>query len=61
MTRPRQPALYLGTVSTGSGVDIHSREGQVRLCRALLTAVPQSASPAPDSVREEQAGPDTAA
>lgn len=40
MTRPPAPALYLGTVTTGSGVDIRSPEGQQRLAAALLTVKP---------------------
>ena len=49
MTRsPRtpQPELYLGSVTTGSGVDIRSPEGQKALYAALLSIAlkPQSAA-----------------
>lgn len=45
MTRSPAPALYLGTVTTGSGVDIHSPEGQQRLAAALLTVKPRASAP----------------
>lgn len=45
MTRQSSaPALYLGTVTTGSGVDIHSSEGQQRLAAALLTVKPKTSN-----------------
>ena len=56
MTRQPQPAFYLGTVSTGSGVDIHSREGQVRLCRALLNIAPKPSVTADPGVQQPKAG-----
>ncbi|WP_174368491.1 hypothetical protein [Deinococcus sp. JMULE3] len=42
MTRQAAPALYLGSVTTGSGVDIHSREGQIKLARVLLSVTPKT-------------------
>lgn len=44
--RTPQPELYLGSVTTGSGVDIRSPEGQVALYKALLTIKPPQ-QPAP--------------
>ncbi|GGM54116.1 hypothetical protein GCM10008956_32490 [Deinococcus arenae] len=52
MTRQAAPALYLGSVTTGSGVDIHSREGQIKLARALLNVTPKPTDTAHKGVQQ---------
>ncbi|MHA0042987.1 hypothetical protein [uncultured Deinococcus sp.] len=52
MTRQAAPALYLGSVTTGSGVDIHSREGQIKLARALLSVTPKTTDTARKGVQQ---------
>ncbi|AFD25805.1 hypothetical protein [Deinococcus gobiensis] len=39
--RAPQPELYLGSITTGSGVDIHSPEGKTALFKALLSIAPK--------------------
>lgn len=57
MTRQAAPALYLGSVTTGSGVDIHSREGQIKLARALLSITPKPTVTAENSVQQAKQKP----
>lgn len=52
MTRSSAPALYLGTVTTGSGRPLGSPEVQADMARALLN-IPTPTQPAPEA-RDEQ-------
>ena len=47
--RTPQPELYLGSITTGSGVDIHSPEGKIALFKALLS-IALKPQPAPKKV-----------
>lgn len=38
--RQPHPELYLGSITTGSGVDLRSHEGQVAFVRAVLGIKP---------------------